>query len=74
MWAWARALKDFAKDVETQIQGLNADIDTRTLAGGAKINRLFYNEFADSLSLVSSPTLVSNLMGIRVVTKTNMCI
>ena len=56
MWAWARALKDFAKDVETQIQGLNADIDTRTLAGGAQINRLFYNEFADLLSLVSLPT------------------
>ena len=48
-----RALRDFAEDVETQIQGLNAEIDTQTLAGGAKINRLFYNEFADALSLVS---------------------
>ena len=48
-----RALREFAEDVETQIQGLNAEIDTQTLAGGAKINRLFYNEFADALSLVS---------------------
>ena len=46
----------FAEEVETQIQGLNADIDTDRLAGGAKINRLFYNEFAQALAIVSHDT------------------
>ena len=54
-----RILQEFSEEVETQIQGLNADIDTRGLAGGARINRLFYNEFADNLSLVSINRLIS---------------
>ena len=45
-------MKEFSEEVETDIEGLTAKIDTDRLGGGAKINRLFYHEFADILSLV----------------------
>ena len=52
----SRLLQEFGEDVTTQIEGMTSDLATDELSAGAKINRLFYTEFLDTLSLVQVMT------------------
>lgn len=47
-------MQSFENDFHQAIDGGGAEIDTKTLSGGALINRIFYERFPYELALVST--------------------